>query len=71
MAGDGGIDQGSLARDMETSPATVVRNADVLGVERGLGLIVKTINSDDRKLRTLAITPKGQKFIEKLGAILR
>jgi DNA-binding MarR family transcriptional regulator len=78
LAGEAGMDQGELARKLDTSPSATIRAVQALGKfhwlkdehgnrRPGLDLIESTQNAQNFRLRTLTLTANGRKLWTKLG----
>lgn len=57
----------SLARDLETDPASVTRTLDRLEAK---GLVVRERSTTDRRVVRLALTPEGEKVAARVPAVL-
>jgi len=57
----------SLARDLETDPASVTRTLDRLEAK---GLVVRERSTTDRRVVRLALTPEGEKVAAHVPAVL-
>ena len=57
----------SLARDLETDPASVTRTLDRLEAK---GLVVRERSTTDRRVVRLALTPDGKKVADRVPAVL-
>jgi DNA-binding MarR family transcriptional regulator len=71
-AGDSGVLQATVARELDLSPAVLTRSVQTLShlhfskQRNGLGLIERTIDGPDGRHKTLRLTEKG----EALAAVL-
>jgi DNA-binding MarR family transcriptional regulator len=76
IAGDAGVDQGRLERELQLSSAGASRTAQALSSvhysknKPGYGVIDSTFDAKDRRLRALKLTPKGEKLMAKLQQML-
>src|ERR1700730_12034842 len=76
IAGDAGVDQGRLEKELNLSSAGTSRTAQALSKihynkdRPGYDVIESTFDAQDRRLRALKLTPKGEKIITKMQQIL-
>lgn len=75
IADQPGMSVGELAEALETSSATVSRIASILGKfgsrgREGLMLVAIEEKPEDRRVKLLSLTPKGERVVEKLRSIL-
>jgi DNA-binding IclR family transcriptional regulator len=81
-AGDAGIDQGTLMRQLDISPAGISRTVQTLSAESwlkdkagnpkpGMDLVDIQMTTGNRGLRTLALNSKGRALVSKLHGALK
>lgn len=76
QAGDVGMEQGRLMDDLKTSSASASRTVQTLGPmhylkdREGYGLVERQFDQMDNRKRTLRLTPKGERVMAKLQAVL-
>ena len=74
--GEMGMDQGRLMDDLKTSSASASRTVQTLGTthylkdREGYGLVERQFDPVDNRKRTLRLTPKGERVMAKLQAVL-
>lgn len=72
QAGSEGVDQGQVMRDLKIDASSMTRTVQSLGEVHylkkrpGLGLVERAFDAADNRLRTLRLTPKGERFAAKL-----
>ena len=72
QAGDAGVDSAQVARELKISSSSMNRITQTLGDlhyskdGEGFGLVERTLDSKDLRMRILRLTPKGQRVITKL-----
>lgn len=77
MAGKGGIDNKRVLEDTEGSSGGLSRAIQALGavhwnkVDPGFKLIRRGFGAEDNRLRDLTLTPKGERLVEELAAVLK
>jgi len=78
LAGDAGLDQGQMAKQLDASPSSAVRAVQALGKyswlkdqhgnrKPGLDLIDSVQNSRNLRLRTLTLNANGRRLLARLG----
>jgi DNA-binding MarR family transcriptional regulator len=72
-AGDSGVLQATVQRELDLSPAGLTRSVQTLSslhygkARDGLGLIARTIDGPDRRHKTLRLTAKGEELQARLS----
>lgn len=79
-SGDDGVDQGELQDVMKASSPTMSRTVARIGVgpyllngveQEGMGLIEAIPEIRDRRRKTLKLTPKGHKVLDRMATELK
>lgn len=75
-SGDAGVDQGKLMDDLSMSSAGASRTIQALSSvhylkdRAGFDVVERVLDRQDNRRRFLKLTPKGDKLITKISAIL-
>lgn len=77
MAGSEGVDLGQMRNELEASAGAMSRTVQTLGDQHylkdkpGYGLVERSFGAKDNRLRIVKLTPKGEKFVAKLMALMK
>lgn len=76
LAGDAGLDQATLQRDLSMNTSSASRTIQALSAVHyykdrpGMDVIVREVDAQDLRRRNLRLTSKGEKLMAKLQATL-